>query len=128
MPKEITENISIEVKSKFEPNHSEPDKGHHLFSYEITITNLSDSRVQLLKRKWFIDDLCGIKKIVEGDGVIGVQPILDSGESHSYTSFCDLNSGSGTMRGHYIFQRFSDLKEFKVKIPEFSLSVPWVLN
>jgi ApaG protein len=128
MAKEITENISIEVKSRFEPTHSEPEKGHHLFSYEITIKNLSESRVQLLKRKWFINDLCGHKKIVEGDGVIGEQPVLDSGESHTYTSFCDLISGMGNMRGYYVFLRYSDLKEFKVNIPEFSLNVPWVLN
>lgn len=128
MVEKSTQNIAIKVVTKFEKQHSDPSVGEYFFSYKITITNNSDNIVQLLRRKWFITDFAAFKKVVEGEGVIGETPILEPGESHTYTSFCDIWSGIGEMEGNYTFLNFSNSEEFKVDIPAFALIAPWILN
>ena len=57
---------------------------------------------------------------VEGAGVIGLTPVLASGETFTYFSNVILKSGVGNMEGSYQFE--SDSKEnFAVEIPKFNL-------
>jgi ApaG protein len=128
MVEKNTRNIVVKVTSRFEENHSVVSEGQYFFSYHITITNLTEKRVQLLRRCWFIKDYTAFSKKVEGDGIIGKQPIIEPGESITYTSFCELHSGLGEMQGYYTFISFSDLREFQVEVPLFHLSAPWLLN
>ena len=67
-------------------------------------------------------------KEVEGEGVIGQQPILEPGDSYQYVSGCNLKSGIGKMRGSYQMERIVDGKKMKVNIPEFLLIAPFKLN
>jgi ApaG protein len=65
---------------------------------------------------------------VEGEGVIGLQPILAPGQSHEYMSGCDFKTPLGQMRGWYIMVRRDNQEEIKVRIPKFTMATPVVLN
>jgi ApaG protein len=99
-----------------------------MFAYRITIENESEYAIKLLRRHWFIFDSVGEHKEVEGDGVVGKQPVIQPGEHHQYVSGCNLKSEMGTMRGTYQMQRLADGKLFDVVIPEFTLITPEKLN
>jgi ApaG protein len=75
----------------------------------------------LLRRRWEIYDATETRKIVEGDGVVGQQPILEPGEFHTYVSGCNLKSGIGKMRGSFTFEKLMDGKLMEIVIPEFQL-------
>lgn len=124
----VTAGIQVKVDALFRPEHSSPSVKTHIFSYKIKITNNSGHNVQLLKRHWFIFDSCGEYREVEGEGVIGLQPIIEHGESHEYESACSLLTDIGSMKGYYIFKRLVDEHTFSVIIPEFQLIAPYRLN
>ena len=65
---------------------------------------------------------------VEGEGVVGQQPILEPGQVHQYVSGCNLRSGLGKMHGTYLMEKVVDGSQFEVVIPEFSMVVPYLLN
>jgi ApaG protein len=75
----------------------------------------------LLRRRWEIYDATESRKIVEGDGVVGQQPILEPGEIHTYVSGCNLKSGIGKMRGSFTLEKLMDGKLLEIVIPEFQL-------
>lgn len=74
-------------------------------AYRISIENLSDYAVQLKRRQWFIFDSSGTQREVEGEGVVGVQPIMQPGEGYSYVSGCQLSTEIGSMSGNYLMSR-----------------------
>ena len=119
MVKAITQNIGISVETFFQPKQSKPD--FYVYSYRITIKNESEYTVQLVSRYWEIFDAIMEKRIVEGEGVIGEQPILLPGESYQYVSYCQLKTDAGSMKGYYTFQRQIDESQFDAVIPEFVL-------
>lgn len=123
-----TRGIKISVITEYQPAYSSPMQFHYVFTYRITIENLSDQTIQLINRHWYIHDANRPMKEVEGDGVVGQQPVLEPGESHNYVSGCNLKSGIGKMYGTYTMERIMDGKKFKVKIPEFTMFVPYKLN
>lgn len=124
----ITHGIRISVDPQFEPLHSNPVHGKFLFSYHVTIENLTSQTVQLLSRHWYIFDSIGIKREVIGDGVIGQQPILEPNQQHEYSSWCPLTTAMGKMNGYYTMQRLDDYSTFEVEIPTFALTAPIQLN
>lgn len=128
MEKLITENIEVTVESTFQEKHSMPREGVFVFAYKITIKNLGEYRVQLLSRMWYIIDSVGEQLEIEGDGVVGQQPILNPGEEYHYESGTDLKTGIGTMEGHYTFQNLDTGEDFNVMIPKFELLAKFVLN
>lgn len=128
MVTEITQGVKVSVSTAYQQDYSSPAQYHYVFTYEINIENCGENTVQLLKRHWFIYDSNGVIKEVEGDGVVGQQPVLEPGETHKYISGCNLKTGIGKMAGTYLFERVVDGEQFEVKIPEFSLVVPFKLN
>ena len=127
MLKAITNAVEVTVETSYQTSRSDGFSDEHVFAYRITITNLGDATVQLLRRHWHIVDSV-VQKEVEGDGVVGQQPILEPGESHQYISGCHLQSDTGKMYGTYLFERVVDGHQFKVRIPEFQLIVPFKHN
>jgi ApaG protein len=123
-----TNGITVRVEAQYLPEHSNPRGLKFIFGYQISIENGSGNTVQLLRRKWFITDSFGTVREVEGEGVVGLQPVLRSGESHTYVSFCNLFSEFGKMRGFYTMVRQSDGQEFDIEIPEFKMVAPSILN
>ena len=128
MVTEITEGIKVTVETEYQPYYSSPSQYHYVFTYKIGIENNSAFTIQLLKREWQIHDAGFHIRTVEGDGVVGVQPVLEPGEFHQYVSGCNLKSGLGKMVGYYLMERVVDGAKFKVKIPEFVLVAPQRLN
>lgn len=124
----ITEGIEISVQAKYQPSYSTPAEQQYIFSYDITITNKSPRTVQLLRRHWVITDGLGIVREVEGEGVIGKQPILQPGESHQYSSWCPLNTPLGFMEGQYLMVDPATEESFQAQVPRFRLESPVVLN
>ncbi len=124
----ITKGIRVSVETIYQSAYSRPLEGKFVFSYHIIIENLSVDTVQLLRRHWLIFDSTGLMRQVEGEGVIGQQPVLAPGESHQYASWSPINTEIGKMRGSYTFIRERDGKEFQVAIPEFQLVVPFKMN
>ena len=124
----ITQGVKISVDTIFQDEYSNPANEHFMFAYRIVIQNMSDYSIRLMRRQWFIFDSNGTQREVEGEGVVGVQPIIESGESYEYVSGCNLKTDIGSMKGHYQMERLSDESTFNVDIPEFQLIVPYKLN
>jgi ApaG protein len=125
---EVTHGIRVSVSTRFAKDNSNPDLQYFLFIYRIRIENKSEHVVQLLRRHWYIFDSRADVREVEGDGVIGKNPVLAPGDSFEYESACDLSSDIGSMHGSYLMIRKEDSTKFQIKIPRFELIVPDRLN
>jgi ApaG protein len=123
-----THNITVSVESTYEIDASKPSLRKHVHSYRVTITNNSGNTVQLLRRKWYIKNTENETKIIEGEGVIGLQPILAPDEVHQYQSWSILTTAIGMMSGHYQMLNTLTDEMFLVDIPEFDLVAPFTLN
>ena len=128
MTTEITEGVKVTVATEYQQEYSSPTQEHYVFTYKISIENCSEYTVQLLRRHWYIHDANSIIREVEGEGVVGLQPVLEPGETHQYVSGCNLKSSIGKMKGSYLMERIVDGKQFRVRIPEFTMVVPLRLN
>ncbi|MCB2077441.1 MAG: Co2+/Mg2+ efflux protein ApaG [Novosphingobium sp.] len=119
----MTDGITVRVAVNFLPEQSRVEAGKWFWVYHIRIENDSEHTVQLLTRYWRITDGRGMVNIVEGEGVVGEQPVLKPGDTHDYVSGCPLSTPLGTMEGHYVFRR-EDGKEVQAAIPFFPLAAP----
>ena len=128
MPTITTQGVTVSVTTNYLPDYSSPTQEHFVFAYKITIRNNSELTVKLLRRHWHIHDANSPVREVEGEGVVGRQPVLEPGQSHHYMSGCNLKSGVGKMRGTYLMERVANGQEFTVEIPEFTLMVPFRMN
>ncbi len=120
----ITAGVEITVETFYQPEYSNPVLHEFMFAYRITIENHNPFTVQLLNRHWHIFDSVGEYREVEGEGVIGQQPVLMQGENFQYVSGCQLRSEMGTMHGVYEMANLSNHKSFTVDIPRFQLISP----
>lgn len=128
MVTQITEGVRISVDCVYQTEYSNPESDHYMFAYRISIENLSDESVQLLRRRWLIFDSNGSKSVIEGEGVVGLQPVILPGHTHEYVSGCNLKSEMGFMEGKYQMIRKADGRQFEVDIPRFNLVAPFRLN
>jgi ApaG protein len=127
MPTQTTEGIRVSVHAEYVADASNPEENEYLFAYHITITNEGDEPAQLMSRHWQIKDAYNNVEEVRGEGVIQQQPMLEPGESFSYTSGCPLPTEWGTMRGTYEMIRLTG-ENFEVAIPPFALMPQSMLN
>ena len=119
----ITRGIVVSVETTYLEADSSPGNSHFLWAYRVTIENQGLETVQLRSRHWMITNARGELTEVKGPGVIGKEPILEPGESFTYTSGAPLNTPSGMMGGSY--QMESETGErFDIEIPTFSLDRP----
>lgn len=125
---EITEGVKVSVETEYQPSYSSPSQYHYVFTYRITIENQSEFTIQLKRRHWHIHDAGFTTREVEGEGVVGQQPILEPGQSHQYVSGCNLKSGIGKMDGTYQMERVVDGAIFTVIVPAFTMVAPIRLN
>lgn len=128
MVTKITDGVKISVETIYQPEYSNPANEHFMFAYRINIENLTEYSVQLLNRHWMIFDSNGTKREVDGEGVVGLQPVIEPGNHHEYVSGCNLKTDMGSMKGFYEMIRIVDGQRFNVNIPEFQLITPYKLN
>ena len=119
-----TAGISVTVRVFYLADKSNPETGHFVWAYQVTIANQGLITVQLLRRTWRITDAHGRTQHIQGEGVIGEQPVLEPGESFEYTSGTPLSTPSGFMTGQYHMQATLTGAKFDIAIPTFSLDSP----
>ncbi|MEM1269213.1 MAG: Co2+/Mg2+ efflux protein ApaG [Bacteroidota bacterium] len=117
----ITEDITVSVLPVYLDRKSSPIERRFVFAYHVRIENGGFDEVQLLRRHWRIVDASGHAEHVEGEGVVGRQPILAPGEVHEYESFCVLKTFEGFMEGTYTMERENGSR-FRVTVPRFDLA------
>jgi len=122
-----TDGVTVRVSVSYLPEQSEPERGRWFWAYHIRLENEGDETVQLLTRHWVITDGRGARHSVEGEGVVGEQPVIEPGASFDYVSGCPLATPSGAMQGTYRMVR-EDGAIFDVEIPRFALLAPAVLH
>lgn len=120
-----TRGIVVRVSVSYLPEQSEPQRGRWFWAYHIRIENEGPVTVQLLTRHWIITDGRGARHTVEGEGVVGEQPLIDPGGSFDYVSGCPLSTPTGAMQGSY-HMIGEDGTAFDVAIPKFALTAPAV--
>jgi len=115
-----TRDIEVTVRPVYLDGQSDIMERKFVFGYFVRIENHGVEPIQLMRRHWFITDETGNVQEVEGEGVIGQQPVIEPGGAHQYNSFSVLQTFTGTMRGYYLMER-SRGERFKVDIPQFDL-------
>ncbi len=128
MVSKISAGIEITVETFYQSDYSNPIKAEFVFAYRITIENHNKFTVKLLRRQWFIFDSNTEHRGVEGEGVVGVQPVLTAGEKYTYISGCNLKTEMGKMNGSFEMENQHTMKKFQVPIPSFDLIAPSKLN
>ena len=128
MVSKISEGVEISVESFYQADYSNPAGNEFMFAYRITIENHNKFSVKLLRRNWKIFDSNGEYRDVEGEGVVGVQPVMQPGQQFQYVSGCNLRSEMGRMFGSYEMENLNSRNVFHVNIPPFDLVAPLKLN
>ncbi|RZM12414.1 MAG: Co2+/Mg2+ efflux protein ApaG [Sphingomonas sp.] len=118
-----TGEVTVRVSVSYLPEQSEPARGRWFWAYHIRIENDGTGAVQLLTRHWVITDGRGARHSVEGEGVVGEQPMIEPGASYDYVSGCPLATPTGAMQGTYRMVG-EDGASFDVAIPRFTLLAP----
>ncbi len=119
--------INIDVETEYLDEQSDPENKRYVFAYTITISNEDAENVQLLSRYWMITDGDQQVQEVEGEGVIGEQPVIEPGKSYRYTSGTVIATEVGSMAGHYKM-RLASGEDFQATIPAFTLATPNALH
>jgi ApaG protein len=120
-----TRGVIVRVSVSYLPEQSEPSRGRWFWAYHVRIENEGEQAVQLLTRRWIIIDGRGARHSVEGEGVVGEQPLIEPGSSFDYVSGCPLATPTGSMQGSYRMVA-ADGDSFDVEIPRFALVAPAV--
>jgi ApaG protein len=119
--------IQVSTQAIYMAEQSDPGQRRYVFAYTINISNNGSQPAQVLTRHWLISDADGRVQEVHGDGVIGEQPQILPGKTHTYSSGTVIETPVGTMEGHYGLVNDAG-EHFKAPVPVFRLAVPGVLN
>lgn len=128
MTSKISGGVKVSIETYYQPEYSNPLNSEFMFAYKITIENNNSFSVKLLRRHWHIYDSNGSLREVEGEGVIGVQPVIAPSASYEYMSGCNLKSEMGKMHGTYLLENILNKNTFHVIIPAFEMHVPFKMN
>ncbi|UZE23260.1 Co2+/Mg2+ efflux protein ApaG [Pseudomonas sp. B21-056] len=119
--------VDVSVTTRFLAEQSQPEHNRFAFAYTITVRNNGSLPARLLSRHWVITNGDGHVEEVRGEGVVGQQPLIDAGDSHSYSSGTVMTTRVGTMQGTYQMLA-EDGKRFDAVIKPFRLAVPGALH
>ncbi|WP_369989344.1 Co2+/Mg2+ efflux protein ApaG [Pseudomonas xanthosomatis] len=119
--------IDVSVVTRYLKDQSDPESNRFAFAYTITVQNNGTVSAKLMSRHWLITNGDGEVEEVRGAGVIGQQPLIEPGQSHTYSSGAVIGTRVGTMQGSY--QMFAeDGKRFDAPVAPFRLAVPGALH
>jgi len=96
----------------------------YVWAYHINIKNLTTNDLKLISRHFRITDEKGRIIEVNGDGVVGEQPIIKPKQSFQYSSGIHLKTESGIMSGYYKMQNTETGEFLQANLPSFSLHLP----
>jgi len=119
--------VDVSVVTRYLADQSQPEHNRFAFAYTITVQNNGEQPARLLSRHWVITDGDGHVEEVRGAGVVGEQPLIDAGKSHTYSSGTVMTTTVGTMQGSYEMVA-TDGKHFDAIIKPFRLAVPGALH
>ncbi|ARS50749.1 Co2+/Mg2+ efflux protein ApaG [Ectopseudomonas hydrolytica] len=119
--------IDVSVTTRYLAAQSQPEQNRYAFSYTVTIVNNGQLPAKLLSRHWIITDGDGRVQEVRGAGVVGQQPDIAPGASHTYSSGTVMATQVGIMQGSYQMLA-EDGKRFDATIAPFRLAVPGALH
>ena len=128
MVSKISEGVEVSVEVFYQNDYSNPMNQDYMFAYRVTVENHNGFAVKLLRRHWFIFESNGEHREVEGEGVIGIQPVLKPSEQYQYVSGCNLKTEMGKMHGTYLMENQNNKEQFYVNIPAFEMIVPFKNN
>ena len=140
LPSHQLPEIIVTVQPQYIAAQSIVAEQKYVFAYHIDIYNPSLHPVQLLTRHWLITDGNGTLQEIQGDGVVGENPIIAPGDSYQYSSGAVLSTEVGSMSGHYGMRVCLEAEDedlgaeqednliFNAQIPVFTLAVPSALN
>lgn len=120
-------NIDVSVVTRYLAEQSQPEQNRFAFAYTVTVSNKGELPAKLLSRHWVITDGDGRVQEVRGAGVIGQQPLIEAGASHTYSSGTVMTTRVGIMQGSYQMLA-DDGKRFDAVIAPFRLAVPGSLH
>lgn len=100
---------------------TQAEQGLHAYSYTVTIENSGDVTAQLIARHWQITDSQGHTQEVHGLAVVGHQPLLAPGQKFQYSSWAQIATPQGSMRGRYLCVT-ETAEVFYAEVPEFLLA------
>lgn len=104
------------------PGLDAPEEKPHPFVYFISIHNDSAVPVTLKARKWVVREDNGDVTVVEGEGIVGQQPLIEPGGNFSYNSY-HVVARNASVAGAFFGETASGEWVF-VRIPGFDLQVP----
>lgn len=119
--------VDVSVVTRFLPEQSNQEQNRFAFAYTVTVLNSGTVAAKLVSRHWIITDGDGRVQEVRGSGVVGQQPHLQPGESHTYSSGTVMTTKVGNMHGSYQMLG-DDGKRFDAPIAPFRLAVPGALH
>jgi len=124
---QLASNIEIQVEAKYEERQSDAEAKRFVFTYSITIKNSANYSIQLLSRRWVVTDGNQKEQEIQGEGVVGQQPVIGANSSYQYSSGAILETDVGSMFGHYNMIT-EEGSEFKALIDAFTLAKPNTLH
>jgi len=124
---QVTQGIRISVIPEYLPEQSNLEGHNYAFAYTVLISNERTDTVQLVRRHWYVFSGGELLAEVEGEGVVGAQPVLAPGESFKYASGTVITDIVGAMAGHYTFLE-SNGSSFSAEIPMFDLVTSMALQ
>jgi ApaG protein len=128
MNSKISEGVQVSVETFYQQDYSNPLQSEYMFAYRITIENHNSFPIKLHSRHWYIFDSNGSYREVEGEGVVGMQPVINPGDEYQYVSGCNLHTEMGRMHGTYNMENMDKQQLFEVNIPAFEMVTPFKYN
>jgi len=119
-----TLDVDVKVAPYFLEKESTPEDSIYVWGYKVVIHNRRQHPITLRSRYWKITDGLGQIQEVQGQGVVGKQPVIEPDGHFDYTSGAPLGTPSGIMYGHFIMHE-STGDVFSVNAPAFSLDSPY---
>jgi ApaG protein len=115
-----TRDITVTVRPIYLDEPSDVVNRMFKFGYAVSIRNEGPSDVQLLRRRWVIEEADGRRQDLEGDSELPGHPVVPAGDVHVHDGSCTLTSFNGRVEGNYLVQR-ADGEQFRVSVPSFHL-------
>ncbi|MDZ5604980.1 Co2+/Mg2+ efflux protein ApaG [Pseudomonas sp. RP23018S] len=119
--------IDVSVVTRYLKDQSDPDTQRFAFAYTVTVQNTGNVSATLMSRHWLITNGDGEVEEVRGAGVVGQQPLIAPGHSHTYSSGSVIATKVGIMQGSYQMLA-EDGTHFEAAIAPFRLAVPGALH